>query len=63
MCGSSALAVKPPPAFASFAMKDAPATTEGSSSTIGTNTSLPFTTEVAAMSQWQGVNPTTFSIM
>jgi len=42
-------AVKPPPACASFAMKDAPATTDGSSITIGTGTACPFTTKLRAM--------------
>ena len=42
-------AVKPPPALASLAIKEAPATTEGSSITIGTNTSRPLTTKFWAM--------------
>jgi hypothetical protein len=35
--------VNPPPPRASFAINEAPATTEGSSRVIGTSTSRPFT--------------------
>ena len=42
-------AVKPPPALASLAMKEAPATTDGSSITMGTKTSRPLTWKLRAI--------------
>ena len=54
---------KPPHARTSFAMYDAAATTEGSSTTIGTSTSRPLTTKFAATPIGSSKVPITFSIM
>ena len=44
-----------------FAIKEAPATTEGSSSVIGTSTSLPFTIKFNAIPKGRLYKPITFS--
>ncbi len=49
MMGALTSAVNPPPARASFAASDAPATTEGSSMTIGTSTSWPLIRKLVAI--------------
>ena len=48
--------VKPPPARASLAIKEAAATTDGSSMTIGTRTSRPLTRKFRAMPKRKRVN-------
>ncbi len=51
--GGVVLAKKPPPARASLAMKEAPATTDGSSIAIGTSTSRPLTRKLSADAERQ----------
>ncbi len=58
-----AVAWKPPPARASLAARDAPATTDGSSMTIGTNTSRPLIRKLTAIPSGSACTPITFSII
>ena len=55
MIGSVLPVVKPPPARASLAAKLTAATTDGSSTTIGTRYSLPLIEEIGADAQRQAV--------
>ena len=60
MSGSVVSAWNPPPARAKRAAKLAPATTDGSSTTMGTRTSLPFTRKLVAMPKGSANVPTAF---
>ena len=63
MQGGSLLATKPPPARASRAALLAAAMTEGSSVTMGTRTSRPFTMKLSATPSGSAWTAIVFSVM
>ncbi len=61
--GGSEWAVKPPPLRIIFAALEAAATTDASSTHIGTSTSWPLIWKLVAIASGRSRVPTTFSIM